>query len=227
MDRVLIVEDESSISRFIELELSYEGYEVLTAFDGRTGLDMAINNEVDVIVLDIMLPELNGIEVCRRIRKVKDTPIIMLTAKDHVMDKVMGLDMGADDYLTKPFHIEELLARLRVLIKRTKSKVAFSEEEVITCGELTIDKKRHAAKYKNQDIDLTKKEYDLLLYLMENKNIVRSRENILDAVWGYEYYGDTNIIDVYIRYLRSKIDQTFDRDIIHTVRGVGYIIKDE
>ncbi|MFA5528040.1 MAG: response regulator transcription factor [Peptostreptococcales bacterium] len=226
MDRVLIVEDESSISRFIELELGYEGYEVLTAFDGRTGLDMAINKDVDVIILDIMLPELNGIEVCRRLRKVKDTPIIMLTAKDHVMDKVMGLDMGADDYLTKPFHIEELLARLRVLIKRGKPNNT-SEKNILTCGPLTIDKERHIAKYEKQEIDLTKKEFDLLLYLMENKNIVRSRENILDAVWGYEYYGDTNIIDVYIRYLRSKIDQTFNKEMIHTVRGVGYIMKDE
>lgn len=226
MDRVLIVEDESSISRFIELELGYEGYEVLTAFDGRAGLDMAMNNDVDVIILDIMLPELNGIEVCRRLRKVKDTPIIMLTAKDHVMDKVMGLDMGADDYLTKPFHIEELLARLRALIKRAKSNNT-SEKNILTCGPLSIDKKSHTAKYEEQEIDLTKKEYDLLAYLIENKNIVRSRENILDAVWGYEYYGDTNIIDVYIRYLRSKIDQTFNKEIIYTVRGVGYIIKDE
>jgi two-component system, OmpR family, response regulator ArlR len=225
-NKILIVEDEKRISRFLELELKHEGYEILTAFDGRSGLDMATNDKPDLIILDLMLPLMSGIEVCRRIRQAKNkVPIIMLTAKDDVMDKVMGLDMGADDYMTKPFAIEELLARIRVAIKRTDED-EFGEAKVLVNGNLTINDQKRQVTYGNDLIELTKKEYDLLKYLLENKNIALDREKILEKVWGYDYYGDTNVIDVYIRYLRSKIDQKYDVELIKTVRGVGYIIYD-
>jgi len=224
--KLLIIEDEKRISRFLELELKHEGYEIKAAFDGRTGLDMALNEEPDLIILDLMLPVMSGIEVCRRIRQTKNpVPIIMLTAKDDVSDKVMGLDMGADDYMTKPFAIEELLARIRVSIKR---KVSISEQQTKTLAydDLKLDDQKRQVTYKNDIVELTKKEYELLKYLLENKNIALDREKILEKVWGYDYYGDTNVIDVYVRYLRSKIDQKYGLDMIKTVRGVGYIIYD-
>lgn len=225
-NKILIVEDEKRISRFLELELKHEGYEILAAFDGRTGLDMANNDNPDLIILDLMLPVMSGIEVCRRIRQTKNkVPIIMLTAKDDVMDKVMGLDMGADDYMTKPFAIEELLARIRVAIKR-KADEDVEEPQILVYDRLTINDQKRQVTFGEDLIELTKKEYDLLKYLLENKNIALDREKILEKVWGYDYYGDTNVIDVYVRYLRSKIDQKYDIDMIKTVRGVGYIIYD-
>lgn len=225
-NKILIVEDEKRISRFLELELKHEGYEIIAAFDGRTGLDLASNENPDLVILDLMLPVMSGIEVCRRIRQSKNkVPIIMLTAKDDVMDKVMGLDMGADDYMTKPFAIEELLARIRVAIKR-KSDENDGEAKILVYGKLTINDQKRQVTYGEDIIELTKKEYDLLKYLLENKNIALDREKILEKVWGYDYYGDTNVIDVYVRYLRSKIDQKYDVDMIKTVRGVGYIIYD-
>lgn len=226
-EKILVVEDERKISRFLELELNHEGYEVVAAYDGREGLALAISENPDLIILDLMLPLMSGIEVCRRLRQGgKTTPIIMLTAKDDVSDKVMGLDMGADDYMTKPFAIEELLARLRVAIKHKNTKTE-DVYEMLRYKELCIDDKKHQVTFKTDIIELTKKEYELLKYLLENKNIALDREKILEKVWGYDYYGDTNVIDVYVRYLRSKIDQKYDIDMIKTVRGVGYIIYDE
>ncbi len=227
VEKILVIEDEKKISRFLELELKYEGYEVIQAYDGRSGLEMALNDAPDLIILDLMLPIMSGIEVCRRLRGVnKKIPIIMLTAKDDVTDKVMGLDMGADDYMTKPFVIEELLARIRVAIKRNTTH---SEEknQMLNYKGLVVDHMKHQVCYKNEVVELTKKEYELLHYLLENKNIALNRDRILEKVWGYDYYGDTNVIDVYIRYLRSKIDQKYGIDMIKTVRGIGYIIYDD
>lgn len=224
--RILIVEDEKKIARFVELELKYEGYEVEMVHDGRSGLERAIEGKFDLVLLDVMLPELNGMEVCRRIRHSSQIPIIMLTAKDEVTDKVMGLDIGADDYVTKPFAIEELLARIRSALKRRVVKET-GDENFIKVKNLKLDLNKYIASYESETIDLTKKEFELIRYLMENKNIVMTRERILEKVWGYDYIGDTNIVDVYVSYLRSKIDQKYKEKYIHTVRGVGYILKDE
>lgn len=223
--RILIVEDESKIARFLELELKHEGYEVLLAGDGRLGLEKALKDNVDLVVLDIMLPGLSGIEVCRRIRLESQVPIIMLTAKDDVTDKVAGLDMGADDYMTKPFAIEELLARIRVALNR-KRQTAEPKGDILQIGEVILNLSSHSAYYGKDELVLTKKEYELLEYLMRNKNIALTREQLLNNVWDYEYFGDTNVVDVYIRYLRQKIDEKYGVHLISTVRGVGYIIKD-
>lgn len=226
MKKILIVEDELKIARFLELELKHEGYVTETANDGRTGLEMALSGNHDLVILDIMLPQMNGIEVCRRVRNAKDVPIIMLTARDDTMDKVIGLDMGADDYMTKPFAIEELLARMRRVF-RDHEEVPVEDENVLVCGDLKVDHSQHKVTFKDEEIQLTKKEYDLLVFMMTNKAIVLGREKILETVWGFDYYGDTNVVDVYIRYLRSKIDDKYDVKTIHTVRGVGYMFKYE
>lgn len=226
MARILIVEDEAKIARFLELELKHEGYEVLLAGDGRLGLEKALKDNVDLVVLDIMLPGLSGIEVCRRIRLESKVPIIMLTAKDDVTDKVAGLDMGADDYMTKPFAIEELLARIRVALNRVKNSSEAKVGDVLQIGGITLNLASHSAFYGDEELVLTKKEYELLEYLMRNKNIALTREQLLNNVWDYEYFGDTNVVDVYIRYLRQKIDEKYGIHLISTVRGVGYIIKD-
>lgn len=225
MAKILIIEDELKIARFLELELVHEGYEVMLASDGRTGLDKALKENVDLVVLDIMLPGLSGIEVCRRIRLESRVPIIMLTAKDDVTDKVAGLDMGADDYMTKPFAIEELLARIRVALNR-RAYTNEKQSDIVKIGDLKLNTKSRSAYYKNDELSLTKKEYELLEYLMRNKNIALSREQLLNSVWDYEYFGDTNVVDVYIRYLRQKIDEKYGIRLISTVRGVGYMIKD-
>ncbi len=225
MAKILIVEDELKIARFLELELKHEGYEVLIAGDGRGGLEKALKENVDLVILDIMLPGLNGIEVCRRIRLESQVPIIMLTAKDDVSDKVAGLDTGADDYMTKPFAIEELLARIRVALNRKKSNKE-PKLENLEIGDLKLNIASRSAYYKEEELALTKKEYELLEYMIRNKNIVLSREQLLNHVWDYEYFGDTNVVDVYIRYLRQKVDEKYGIHLISTVRGVGYIIKD-
>lgn len=222
---ILLIEDEIKLARFIELELKYEGYNVDMSHDGRDGLDMFSKKEYNLILLDLMLPGFNGLEICRRIRKTSNVPIIMLTAKDDVMDKVAGLDSGADDYVTKPFAIEELLARMRVALKR--EKVTPVSKNLLRVDNLVIDTDLRVVKIDDFVIDLTKTEYDLLVYLMQNKNLVLSREQILNTVWGYEYIGETNVVDVYIRYLRSKLDEQYNKKYIHTIRGVGYIVKDE
>lgn len=226
MVRILIIEDEASISRFIELELKHEGYSVEIRANGKDGLDLGISEDFDLIILDLMLPGMNGLEVLRRLRLQKSTPVIILTARDQVMDKVIGLDVGADDYMSKPFAIEELLARIRVILKR-KAHDDSKPNGVYKHGSLALDSNNHTVTYGGAPVTLTRKEYDLLLYLLENKNKVVSREKILDAVWGYDYYGDTNVVDVYIRYIRQKIDERFGIQLIHTLRGTGYIIKGE
>jgi DNA-binding response OmpR family regulator len=226
MSKILIIEDEGKIARFVELELQYEGYKVEIAADGRTGLEMALHNGVDLVLLDIMLPGLSGIEVCRRIRLESSIPIIMLTAKDDVTDKVAGLDIGADDYMTKPFAIEELLARIRVALNR-HLKLTQPRIDLLQIGELKLNLTSHSAYFGEDELALTKKEYELLEYLIRNKNIAITREQLLNKVWDYEYLGDTNVVDVYIRYLRQKIDDKYGIHLINTVRGVGYIIKDE
>jgi len=220
--RILVVEDEENLARFVEMELSHEGYHVQKTYDGRTGLDMALSGNFDLIILDIMLPGLNGMEVLRRIRRESQIPVIMLTARDTVVDKVTGLDGGADDYLTKPFEIEELLARIRKSLRKTAK-----DNNVLTACGVSLDPARRVAELQGKQIDLTKREYDLLLFLMENKGLVFTRDALLDKVWGYDYAGDTNVVDVYVRYIRSKIDEVFGIKLIHTVRGVGYAVKDE
>ena len=224
-EKILIIEDDSRIARFLELELKHEGYQVETASDGRSGLEKALNNNPDLVILDLMLPYLSGIEVLRRIRKVSDLPVIMLTAKEDVSDKVVGLDSGADDYVTKPFAIEELLARIRVALKR-RNNSAKKENDIIRAGDLVLNKTKRTVSYRDEEILLSKKEYDLLEYMMENRGIVLTREQLLERVWGYDYFGDTNVTDVYIRYLRAKIDQKYNLSYIKTVRGVGYIFED-
>lgn len=224
-EKILIVEDEVKISRFIQLELEHEGYKTEMAYDGRDGLEMALKGDYDLIVLDVMLPGLNGMEVLRRLRQVSETSVIMLTAKDDITDKVMGLDIGADDYITKPFAIEELLARIRVTLRH--KRIDISKVDVVQISGLRLDLIKYVVSYGKEIIDLTKKEFDLLKYLMLNKEIVLSRDTILENVWGYDYFGDTNVVDVYIRYLRTKIDEKYNTKFIHTVRGVGYQIKDE
>ncbi len=218
---ILIVEDEPQISRFLELELKHENYDTTVCADGRAALDAALARDFDLIVLDVMLPGLNGIEVLRRLRQEKQTPVIILTARDQVVDKVTGLDIGADDYMTKPFAIEELLARIRKHIKRA----ALGDAGVIVCGKLSLNSDARVASYDGHAVDLTKKEFDLLEYLLKNRNIVVGREKLLDAVWGFDFYGSTNVVDVYVRYLRSKIDDVYGITLIETVRGAGYVIR--
>ena len=221
-EKILLVEDEEKLARMVELELRYEGYEVEKAFDGRTGLDRALSSEHDLILLDIMLPALSGMEVLRRIRKSSNVPVIMLTARDTVVDKVSGLDSGADDYVTKPFAIEELLARIRAALRK---KPARPEEQTLTVGPLSMDVDRHEVTVSGQGVELTRREFDLLRYLMENQEKVISRESLLDHVWGFDFVGETNAVDVYIRFLRAKIDEAFGIKLIHTVRGVGYVVR--
>ena len=226
MTRILLVEDEEKLARFVELELTHEGYQVDKAFDGRTGLDMAEKGGYDLLLLDIMLPGLNGLEVLRRLRKNDDhVPVIMLTARDAVMDKVTGLDMGADDYVTKPFSIEELLARIRAALRKQTAQK--QEENLLSCVDLTVDVSRHRVTRGGKEIELTGREFSLLQFFMENKTIVLSRDQLLEKVWGYDYLGETNVVDVYVRYLRGKIDEGFEPKLLQTVRGVGYVLRDD
>ncbi|MDR2421205.1 MAG: response regulator transcription factor [Oscillospiraceae bacterium] len=220
---ILLVEDETKLARVLELELGYEGYEVTKAADGREGLTLALAGSFDLILLDIMLPLLSGIEVLRRLRKSSSVPVIMLTARDSVTDKVSGLDYGADDYVTKPFEIEELLARIRVALRHGQSG---TENEVLECGALKMDMPRREVTVNGTAVGLTKREFDLLGYLLKNKGIVVTREQLLEHVWDIGFDGGTNTVDVYIRFLRGKIDDAFGIKLISTVRGVGYVIKD-
>ncbi len=275
---ILVVEDEEKLARFLELELTHEGYIVSKAYDGRNALNMAMENEYDLILLDIMIPELNGLEVLRRLKNDKsagaDTPVILVTARDAVMDKVSGLDGGAVDYITKPFAIEELLARIRVALKlyhkRDNNKIndqytmddhdkilagidmpvndsaskssnsarnndnvfendnnENKSEGVYTWGKLILNEKKRTVKYDNHEINLTNREFLMLMTLLANQDIVMTRDTLLEKVCGYDYIGETNVVDVYIRFLRSKIDEVFDVKMIQTVRGVGYVIKTE
>lgn len=235
-ERILIVEDEEKIARFVELELKHEGYDVDKVTNGREGLSAAQTGTYDLMLLDIMLPELSGFEVLRRLRRSSGLPVILLTARDAVMDKVAGLDGGADDYITKPFAIEELLARIRLVLKKSAGQQAFrkeagldadAEEKKLTFGKLTLDERRYEVLCGEEPVSLTNREFELLKILLENKNIVMTRDTLLDRVCGYEYAGETNVIDVYIRYLRSKIDERFGMKMIQTVRGVGYVIRED
>ena len=225
--KILIVEDEEKLARFIELELSYEGYKVDKCGDGRKGLALIEQGSYDLVLLDIMLPGLNGIEVLRRVRKFSDVPIIMLTARDSVVDKVTGLDGGADDYITKPFAIEELLARLRAAFRKRQSEAEAHSSDVLRFGLLSLDPSAYTATMNSQPLELTKREFDLLHYMMENKGIVLTRDVLLERVWGYDYQGETNVVDVYIRFLRSKIDDKIGVRYIQTVRGVGYVLRED
>ena len=230
---LLIVEDEEKLARFIELELLHEGYQVKVCTDGRDALLEATEHPYDLILLDIMLPGLNGLEVLRRLMRERPTPVILLTARDAVMDKVAGLDAGAVDYITKPFAIEELLARIRVALKLHPANVGRSasdenrdsEEGILRWGPLTLDEPKRRVTVSGHEVSLTNREFLMLKVLLENTDIVLSRETLLDKVCGYDYVGDTYVIDVYIRYLRSKIDDVFGFRMIRTVRGVGYVIQ--
>ncbi|WP_409250682.1 response regulator transcription factor [Bacillus sp. SCS-153A] len=219
---ILLVEDEINVSQFIRLELEHEGYEVTAVEDGSQALDYFTEKEFSVVLLDWMLPGLDGLEVCRRIRKKSDVPIIILTARDYIGDKIAGLDRGADDYITKPFEIEELLARIRAVMRRHKGK---KENEVLQVENLIVDLKSRQVTREGHDIELTQREFDLLVFLMKHKGEALSRDWLLSAVWGYEFAGETNVVDVYIRYLRNKVDREYEPKLIHTVRGIGYILR--
>lgn len=223
MQKILLVEDEPNIARFVELELTHEGYEVVKAEDGREGLRLAEAGGFDLVLLDIMLPGLNGLEVLRRLRKSSQLPVIMLTARDAVMDKVTGLDMGADDYITKPFSIEELLARIRTALRKTVKQ----ESKTLSYGPLVMDVLRYTVTIADAPVELTGREFSLLQALLENQGIVLTREVLMDQVWGYDFVGETNLVDVYIRYLRAKIAEKTDRKLIQTIRGVGYVLREE
>jgi DNA-binding response OmpR family regulator len=229
--RILIVEDEKQIAKILKIELEYEGYEVVVAYDGMTGLQVALNEKLALILLDVMLPKMNGIEVLRRIRKENNLlPVLLLTARNMTMDKVAGLDLGANDYITKPFEIEELLARIRSCLRQNSIavKAKQSEDSLLTIRDLTINLDTREVTRGVTSITLTPKEFDLLVYLLSNKNRIVTRDNILFHVWGYEYEGETNVIDVFIRHLRKKVEEGFpDPTIIQTVRGIGYTVREE
>lgn len=228
MSRILIIEDEENLARFVDLELKHEGYDTEVRYDGRQGLDAALANDFDVILLDLMLPELNGIDVARRIREVKSTPIIMMTARDSVIDRVSGFDHGADDYIVKPFAIEELLARVRALLRRIHIEGVQKDfkQTTVSYRDLTIEKENRVVRRGDEVINLTKREYELLLALMESINVVLARDVLLSKVWGYESEVETNVVDVYVRYLRNKIDRDGDKSYIQTVRGTGYVMRE-
>ena len=230
--RIFIVEDEKRIARFLQIELEHEGFETATESNGKRAFERIIQENYNLVLLDVMLPEMDGITICRKVRELSDIPIIMLTAKDDIEDKVNGLDVGADDYMTKPFAVPELLARIRVALrKHTEHNETDNSAEVggprYVAKDLVLFPERFEVQVKGESVELTKKEYSLLEYLVRNKRNVLSRDQILQTVWGYDYIGDTNVVDVYIRYLRSKIDDRFGEKYIHTVRGVGYVIKEQ
>lgn len=224
MKRILFIEDEQHLSRFVELELQREGYDVRLAFDGMTGLHLALAEHWDLILLDLMLPQLDGLDLCQKIRALKNTPVIMLTARDSIKDKVSGLDCGADDYLPKPFAIEELQARMRAIFRRQANN-AEPKQALLTFQDLSVNLDLRVVTRGDVEIGLTKREFDLLVALMENVNRVMDREMLLDRVWGFETVVDTNVVDVYIRYLRNKIDQPGKASYIQTMRGMGYVMK--
>jgi two-component system response regulator ArlR len=223
--QILLVEDEKNIARFIELELQHEQFQVTVCYNGRDGLNLALdqNNHFDVLLLDVMLPGLNGIEVCRRVRSNSEVPIILITARDAVMDRVAGLDAGADDYIVKPFAIEELLARIRSILRRTNTKQ--EKESLLQFKNITINQDAYSAYIDDQLLELTKTEFNLLSLLIQNKNRVCTRDQILENVWGYQADIETNVVDVYIRHLRSKLPKEMSA-YIETVRGIGYVMRE-
>ena len=221
MKSILIVEDEPNISDFVKGELEYEGYDVCIKEDGREGLEEALRNEYDLIILDVMLPSMNGFEICRRLKREKQSPVIMLSAKDSVMDKVNGLQIGADDYIAKPFAIEELLARIEVVFRRQDSL----NNSIVKFKDIVINKSSRIVKKNGTEINLTNKEYELLTILIDNKDKVVTREELLEKIWGYGYEPETNVTDVYIRYLRSKLNNENKEEYIQTIRSIGYIMR--
>lgn len=222
MKNILLIEDEKNLARFIELELQHETYTVSVSYDGRQGLELALEKDWDLILLDLMLPGINGVEVCRRIRNIKQTPIIMITARDGVIDRVMGLDSGADDYIPKPFAIEELLARMRSLFRRSNAE---SKQPLLVYQGLQLDLEARIFQKYGEVVELTKREFDLLVILMQNIGRVMTREVLLDLVWGYDADVETNVVDVYISYLRNKIDAPGSPSFVQTIRGLGYGIQ--
>lgn len=232
MAKILIIEDEKNLARFVQLELQHEEYETVVENNGRRVLDLALNEKFDAILLDLMLPDLNGLEIARRVRQVKTTPIIMMTARDSVIDRVSGLDHGADDYIVKPFAIEELLARLRAVLRRVniEKKVSSNtaiKQKVVKFNDLTIETANRIVHRGDKTIDLTKREYNLLMTLIDNKNNVVSREQLLNKIWGPESNIETNVVEVYVRYLRNKIDAPDRPSYIKTVRGTGYMVRED
>ncbi|MHA6167698.1 two-component system response regulator YkoG [Bacillus mojavensis] len=222
---ILIVEDEEKIARVLQLELEYEGYSVTIKYNGTEGLDAAAEGSYSLLLLDVMLPGMSGLEVLRRLRKTdQGTPVILLTARDSIPDKVTGLDIGANDYVTKPFEIEELLARIRAALRQTGSKT----EDIgtfLTYDDLQVNEKTREVRRGDKEVELTPREFDLLVYMLKHPQQVLTREQILSSVWGFDYIGDTNVVDVYIRYIRKKLDYPYEKQLIYTVRGVGYTIK--
>ncbi|MEK3712847.1 response regulator transcription factor [Paenibacillus sp. FSL R7-0333] len=224
---ILVVEDEVRIARLLQIELECEGYRVSIAGSGHQGLEMYQEQQPDLLLLDVMLPGFSGIELLRRIRAGDpDTPVLLLTAKSSVEDKVSGLDLGANDYITKPFQIEELLARVRAALRLASGQRREEAVNPLIAEDLELNEATREVKRAGRSIELTPREFDLLVYLLKNKRQVLNREQIMAAVWGYDYYGDTNIVDVYIRYVRKKITLDHQSELIHTVRGVGYVLKD-
>ncbi|HEY4399276.1 MAG TPA: response regulator transcription factor [Lactobacillaceae bacterium] len=227
--KILIIEDEENLAKFVALELEHEGFETHIEDNGRSGLEAALKDDYDLVMLDLMLPELNGLEVARRFREQKKTPLMMMTARDSVIDRVSGLDYGADDYVVKPFAIEELLARVRTILRRVNMDTEDSRnhQSIVTFKDLKIEKENRIARRGDTIVNLTKREYDLLLTLVENVNVVQSREALLKRVWGFDSEVETNVVDVYIRYLRNKIDDPESKaSYIQTVRGTGYVMRD-
>ncbi|GAA4847314.1 response regulator transcription factor [Paenibacillus vulneris] len=225
MKKVLLIEDEKNLAMFIELELQHEAFSVTVANDGREGVELALGQEWDMILLDIMLPGLDGLEVCRRVRSVKNTPIIMLTARDSVVDRVSGLDSGADDYIPKPFAIEELLARMRSLLRRVDMADEPEARQLISFDDIVVDLEARRVMRGDEPIELTKREFDLLAIFVQNPNIVMSRDVLLEKVWGFDSEVETNVVDVYVRYLRNKLDPNGRNRFIETVRGIGYVMR--
>jgi DNA-binding response OmpR family regulator len=224
---ILLIEDEAEIIRFLTLELQHEGYAVGSCTNGRAGLEKALSGEYDLILLDVMLPELNGLEILRRLRKESAVPVILVTARDAVMEKVTGLDLGANDYITKPFHIEELLARIRMVLRTADPSALAAPEGTLSVGDLVLTSSSRRVTRAGELVELTKTQYDLLEYLLRNRDIVLSRDQLLSHVWGYEYTGNSNVVDVYVRYVRNAIHDSDDTRIIETVRGIGYVLRDK
>ena len=220
---ILVADDDQMIAASLRRALIYEGYEVVVTHDGRQALAAARERPPDLVVLDVMMPEIDGIEVCRRLRSDGDVPVLMLTARDTVADRVLGLDSGADDYLVKPFAYEELLARVRSLLRRREP----GSHDVLSCGDLTIDVDAYETTRSGERIELTSLEFRLLEYFMRNQRIVLSRSRILEGVWGLDVDTTSNIVDVYVRYLRNKTEMGGSQRMIHTVRGAGYIMRDD
>jgi DNA-binding response OmpR family regulator len=229
MTKILIVEDEQQIARVLQLELGFEGYETTVKHTGTEGLLAFHEGQFDLVLLDLMLPELSGLEVLKRIRKHNETtPVLLLTAKDDIQDKVTGLDYGANDYITKPFEFDELLARIRVALRFSKkASVQQNERASYTFSDMTLNEDTHEVFRQNRKVDLTPREFELLLHFMKHPKLVQSREQLLNSVWGFDYYGDTNVVDVYVRYLRQKLEANLQlAPVLHTVRGVGYVLKE-